>query len=63
VAVAQAAAAQGVHVRPLSRYYAGSPCSQGLLLGFAGVPESAMLQPFEILVRCIEKIRSRRFAP
>jgi GntR family transcriptional regulator/MocR family aminotransferase len=53
--VARDALAQGVLVRPLSRYYAGSAAQPGLLLGFACVPEQAMLKPFETLVRCIER--------
>lgn len=61
--VAQAAAAQGVHVRPLSRYYAGGITESGLLLGFAAVPASEMLQPFQILVRCIADARQSHIAP
>lgn len=63
VRVAQAAAAQGVHVRPLSRYYATALADTGLLLGFACVPESDMLGPFQILVRCIEHAQRSRRAP
>lgn len=63
VSVARAAAAQGVHVRPLSRYYAQQQDVSGLLLGFACVPETEMLQPFETLVRCIETVHKENSAP
>ncbi|MBY4595749.1 PLP-dependent aminotransferase family protein [bacterium BD-1] len=63
VSVAKAAAAQGVHVRPLSRYYASQQAVSGLLLGFACVPESEMLRPFETLVRCIERVHNEKNAP
>lgn len=62
VSVARAAAAQGVHVRPLSRYYAQQQDVSGLLLGFACVPETEMLQPFETLVRCIETVQKEKSA-
>jgi GntR family transcriptional regulator / MocR family aminotransferase len=55
VAVAAAAAARGVTVRPLSRYYAGPDPQQGLLLGFACVSESEMLAPFETLLACLRE--------
>ena len=57
VRIAQAAAAQGVHVRALSRYYADKNAAQGLLLGFACVPEADMQAPFRILVDCIQRAR------
>src|SRR5690606_36423505 len=63
VRVAKEAAAQGVHVRPLSRYYAQPQDVTGLLLGFACVPEAEMLKPFETLVHCIERVHEDRFAP
>jgi GntR family transcriptional regulator/MocR family aminotransferase len=55
VAIAAAAGALGVLVRPLSRYYLGSQRSCGLLLGFASVPQEQMLAPFEALVGCIRR--------
>ncbi|QHI98837.1 aminotransferase class I/II-fold pyridoxal phosphate-dependent enzyme [Xylophilus rhododendri] len=55
VAVTEACAAQGVLVRPLSRYYLGRRRRSGLLLGFASVPQEQMLAPFEIVVRCIRQ--------
>jgi GntR family transcriptional regulator/MocR family aminotransferase len=36
---AEAAAAAGVAVSPLSDYFMGKPEKQGLLLGYAAVPE------------------------
>jgi GntR family transcriptional regulator/MocR family aminotransferase len=38
--IAAAAAAEGVHLAPLSPLYAGPPRAQGLLLGFAGFTEA-----------------------
>jgi GntR family transcriptional regulator/MocR family aminotransferase len=49
VAIAQRARAAGVLVRPLSRYYERGPAQQGLLLGFAAVPEAQMAQPLHTL--------------
>jgi GntR family transcriptional regulator/MocR family aminotransferase len=37
-AIARAAEAQGMTVRPLSRYYLGAPQQRGLILGYAYVP-------------------------
>ncbi|OZB69156.1 MAG: hypothetical protein B7X30_14070, partial [Thiomonas sp. 13-64-67] len=37
-AIARAADAQGMTVRPLSRYYLGAPQRRGLILGYAYVP-------------------------
>ena len=37
-AIARAADAQGMTVRPLSRYYLGTPQQRGLILGYAYVP-------------------------
>nr|WP_245598010.1 PLP-dependent aminotransferase family protein [Ottowia thiooxydans] len=54
VAISDAAGALGVLVRPLSRYYLGSTKSSGLLLGFASVPQERMLEPFKLLVSCIQ---------
>ncbi len=41
-AATKAAAAVGVHVSPLSRCYWGTVKAEGLLLGYAGTPESAI---------------------
>jgi GntR family transcriptional regulator/MocR family aminotransferase len=51
VLVAREMAADGVIVRPLSRYYIGKPARQGLLLGFGCVREESMGRPFHRLVR------------
>jgi GntR family transcriptional regulator/MocR family aminotransferase len=53
VAIAKAAGAQGVLVRPLSRYYAGRESRRGLLLGFASVAQEQMLMPWQVVARCI----------
>ncbi|WP_027350218.1 PLP-dependent aminotransferase family protein [Halotalea alkalilenta] len=55
VALAGEAAAQGVLVRPLSRYYTGQTVRRGLMLGYASVDESEMRAPFERLAACIER--------
>lgn len=56
------AAQRGVVVRALSDYYSGTPCPQGLLLGFACLNESAMLAPFESLLQCLqEALHQARF--
>ncbi|WP_326539775.1 MocR-like pyridoxine biosynthesis transcription factor PdxR [Pseudorhodoferax sp.] len=55
VALCVAARAAGVVVRPLSRHYIdGTPARQGLLLGYAGVPEDGIEPAFERLARAIE---------
>ena len=53
--VAQRALARDVVVRPLSSYYAGKSAESGLLLGFGCVPQERMREPFEALMRCIER--------
>lgn len=53
VAIAQAAALQGVLVRPLSLYYQRPHPQRGLLLGFACVDESQMEPAFMRLLPCI----------
>ena len=40
--IAAAAAAEGLHLAPLSAHYAGPPRAQGLLLGFAGFGEATI---------------------
>lgn len=42
VAVARRAAARGIEVQPLSRFYAGSTVTPGLVLGFAGIAPEAI---------------------
>ncbi|RLM06544.1 decarboxylase [Gibbsiella quercinecans] len=53
VAIASAAGARGVLVRPLSRYYMLPNHRRGLLMGFACVPEQQMAAAFAILLECI----------
>ena len=55
VAIAAAAAAQGVIARPLSIYYFGRNRSPGLILAFASVPQEQMLAPWQIVARCIRE--------
>lgn len=53
VAIAAAANARGVLVRPLSRYYMLPNHRRGLLIGFACVPEEQMATAFTQLLICI----------
>jgi len=53
VAIAAAASARGVLVRPLSRYYMLPNHRRGLLMGFACVPEEQMAAAFTLLLDCI----------
>lgn len=53
VAIARAANARNILVRPLSRYYLGANKSRGLLLGFAAMPEEEMEEAFRALLACI----------
>lgn len=55
VAIAQAASARGILVRPLSRYYFGTRVHKGLLMGFACVPEEDMERAFLKLLPCIRQ--------
>jgi GntR family transcriptional regulator/MocR family aminotransferase len=59
-AIAQAAAAAGVEAPALSGYYQGPPNRRGLLLGYAGVPESAMAPAVARLAGVIENAFDRR---
>jgi len=52
-AVAEAAKARGVLVRPLSRYYMGGQARRGLLLGYACVPDAQIQPAFDSLLKCI----------
>ena len=54
VAIARAANAHHILVRPLSRYYLSENKSRGLLLGFAAMPEEEMEEAFQVLLGCIE---------
>ena len=54
VAIARAANARHILVRPLSRYYLSGNKSRGLLLGFAAMPEEEMEGAFQMLLACIE---------
>lgn len=55
VAIARTAQEAGILVRPLSRYYAGRMKETGLLLGFASIPEHAMLEPLQALGAVIRR--------
>jgi GntR family transcriptional regulator/MocR family aminotransferase len=48
---AEAAASVGIAVSPLSEYYAGTPDRQGLLLGYAAVPEEEIESGAQRLAR------------
>ncbi|MGO4302302.1 MocR-like pyridoxine biosynthesis transcription factor PdxR [Cupriavidus sp. RAF12] len=53
VAITAAARAKGIMVRPLSRYYLGTPVQRGLLLGYACVPEEDIGPAFDVLLGCL----------
>ncbi len=53
-AVQAAAAARGVEVSPLSRYYRGTPGPEGLLLGFAAVEPAAIRRGVADLAAALE---------
>jgi len=56
--VVQAIHERGVLTRPLSRYYGGeSSPRQGLLLGYACVPEQNIARKFEVVVDCLKALR------
>ncbi|HET7714366.1 MAG TPA: PLP-dependent aminotransferase family protein [Bauldia sp.] len=48
-AVVAAAAASGVNLAPLSLYFLHEPRQQGLMMGYAGVPESDMDRLFPVI--------------
>jgi GntR family transcriptional regulator/MocR family aminotransferase len=52
-AIAVACEARGILARPLSRYFIGPQVQQGLLLGYACVPEEEIGPAFAILLECI----------
>lgn len=54
-AIATACKARGILARPLSRYFIGPQVQQGLLLGYACVPEEEIGPAFAILLECIRK--------
>ena len=54
-AIAMACKARGILARPLSRYFIGPQVQQGLLLGYACVPEEEIGPAFAILLECIRK--------
>lgn len=67
-AVVQAAHARGVLTRPLSRYYdaapqGGEPPRQGLLLGYACVPEADIARKFEVLLDSLAYVARQRKRP
>lgn len=55
VALAQAANARGILVRPLSRYYSGDTPARGLLMGFAAMEEEEMEPVFAGLAELIRE--------
>ena len=62
-AVVRAAHARGVLTRPLSRYYdsaGGEAPRQGLLLGYACVPEADIARKFEVLFDSLAEVARRR---
>ncbi|BEM01132.1 MULTISPECIES: PLP-dependent aminotransferase family protein [Serratia] len=63
VAIAAAAGARGVLVRPLSRYYMLPNRRRGLLMGFASVPEEQMAAAFTQLLACINAPEMKKAAP
>ncbi|WP_060442967.1 MocR-like pyridoxine biosynthesis transcription factor PdxR, partial [Serratia marcescens] len=63
VAIAAAAGARGVLVRPLSRYYMQPNRRRGLLMGFACVPEEQMAAAFTQLLACINAPEMKKAAP
>lgn len=54
VGIMHAARAGGISVKALSRYYAGGSGKRGLLLGYAGVPETQIRPGFGMLMRYME---------
>jgi GntR family transcriptional regulator/MocR family aminotransferase len=61
VALAAEVARAGIVVRPLSVHYVGRPVRNGLLLGYAGVPEREIDRGVEVLARVLRE-RGRRAA-
>lgn len=55
VAICQAANAEGILVRPLSRYYMQTNARKGLLIGFASATEEQMEVAFKQLLKCMEQ--------
>ncbi|MEN3259833.1 PLP-dependent aminotransferase family protein [Sodalis endosymbiont of Spalangia cameroni] len=55
VRLAEEAARQGIHVRPLSSYYLRARRRRGLLLGYACVDEDGIQPAFLTLLRCIAR--------
>ncbi|MNT17514.1 HTH-type transcriptional regulatory protein GabR [compost metagenome] len=55
VAITAAARARGIVVRPLSRYFIGNAVQQGLLLGYACVPEEDIAPAFDRLLGCLPR--------
>jgi GntR family transcriptional regulator/MocR family aminotransferase len=61
-AIAQAASEAGVEAPALSSYYHGPAAAQGLLLGYAGVPEQAIAPAAARLGLVIERMTANREA-
>ena len=57
VALAAAAAQRGIALRPLSRYYMAGPPKQGLLFGYACVPEAEIAPAFAKLTDLLTPFR------
>ncbi len=55
VAIARAAKARGIVVRPLSGYYQDAQARRGLILGYACVPDQAIAPLFATLATIIEQ--------
>ncbi|AEI79911.1 4-aminobutyrate aminotransferase PuuE [Cupriavidus necator N-1] len=55
VAITAAARERGIVVRPLSRYFIGDAVQQGLLLGYACVPEEDIAPAFDRLLGCLPR--------
>lgn len=58
MAAATAAAAMGVHVSPLSLCYRSQPGAQGLMLGYAGTPETEIDPAIRKLKDVMERLRA-----
>jgi GntR family transcriptional regulator/MocR family aminotransferase len=60
LAFCQAAAAQGVSLRPLSLYYLAPPARQGIILGFAAIPPKRIAWGVEKLATVIRQFQPPR---
>ncbi|KMJ52106.1 GntR family transcriptional regulator [Vogesella sp. EB] len=53
--LSQAAATQGVWLRPLARHYLATPQQQGLVLGYAGVDQQAIRHGTQVLASLLQE--------